>query len=306
MEERRSRTTVQYQNISSWDDGSATDASVYQVLTLTRVGDSVDWVLMLIFAIVSMSVLWRWLGVFTTATQLSSTSFAPSSPPSSALQMSSRLMVLELLLSTAFDLFIDLQRFAAVDSWMRFVWLALCPTLFFVLLPKTVSGWWCGWWYCCCVGPFRFDVCPSDGDRFLWLWLSVDFECVDPLPLPLCFAVDWTFNFTIWVESGARCGAFCDDNDEVKLRRLPSSSLPLGHMVESNTSIEFVMAWSQRQQSRNSSIVTTPSWFRSIFWRFSIWCATNLWNENKRTINYLLGGQRQLHKVSEADENKAT
>ena len=310
--DRKTRKKVQYQNITPCDDvGNDTVESVYQVLTLTRVGDSADWVLMLLLATVSTSILWRLLGVFVTAAQLSVSSSTSST--SSALQMSSRLMALELLLSTAFDLFIDLQRFAAVDSWMRFVWLALCPTLFFVLLPKTVKGWW---WYCCCccwlccfvVGPFLFKFSPNDGDNFLWLWLSYNFDFVDSLPL--CFDIEWTFNFTGWLEIGSWTfccccrwcsffsGSFCVD--EVSFFRLPSdSSPPLGHMVESKTSIEFVIAWSHRQQSRNSSIVTTPSWFLSIFW-----------NEKREQKSYKL--HVMLHKIlasrypSRGDGNKVT
>lgn len=280
---KKEKKEVQYQNITPCvDDGRETVDSVYHSFTLTSVGDSVDWVLMLMF--VSISMLWRLFVTPATTTQLSSSSSTSSSSSSSALQMSSRLMALELLLSTAFDLFIDLQRFAAVDSWMRLVWLALCPTLFFVLLPKTVKGWL--WWFgccccCCVVGPFQFDFSPNDDDKFLWLWLSYNFDFVDSLPL--CFSAEWTFNFAEWLEIGSRsfcfCGrrlclvfwsssrAFCDDNDEANFLRLLSISLsPLGHMVESKTSIEFVMAWSHRQQSRNSSIVTTPSWFLSIFY----------------------------------------
>lgn len=267
--ERRRKHKVQYQKISSGVGGNATVVSaVYHVLTLTNVAGSEEHC-ELVVAMVSASGLWWWFGVFTrVTTQVSSLA---------ASQMSSGLTTLELLLSRASDLFIDLQRFAAVDSWMRFVWLALCPTLFLVLLAKTAIGWrgWWRWWYgCCCVGPLRLEFTPNDGDKFLWLWLSHSFDLVDPLPkIPV---VGWTFNVAeaphdcrcLCSLSGTRLSScvFCDVIDEVKLLRLPSNSLPLGHMVESNTSIELVMAWSHRQQSRNSSIVTTPSWLRSIFY----------------------------------------
>lgn len=181
-------------------------------------------------------------------TQLSA-SFIPP-----LLQMSSRLMVLELLLSTTFDPLIDLQRFAAVDSWMRFVWLALCPALFFVLLPKMFRGWWRCWYCCCCVGPERFECALNDSDKSLWFCLSCKPELDVPLP-------QWIVG-ALRLKLAAQVVG-CSFDWATVLRY----SWPLGHMVESNTSIELVIAWSHRQQSMNSSIVTTPSWLRSIFCR---------------------------------------
>jgi hypothetical protein len=67
-----------------------------------------------------------------------------------------------------------------------------------------------------------------------------------------------------WFSNRLRCWCVCDEDD---------SSMLIGQMVESNTSIELVIAWSHRQQSRNSSIVTTPSLFLSIFYSiaFVLW-----------------------------------
>lgn len=43
------------------------------------------------------------------------------------------------------------------------------------------------------------------------------------------------------------------------------------HIEESKTAIEAEMSSSLRQHSKNSSKVTTPSWFLSIFYKKKIW-----------------------------------
>lgn len=68
----------------------------------------------------------------------------------------------------------------------------------------------------------------------------------------------WGFDFASSSSSSSIVPAASESSREHSL-------LSLGQMVESKTSMEFFIAWSRRQQSRNSSIVTTPSWFLSIF-----------------------------------------
>lgn len=120
---------------------------------------------------------------------------------------------------------IDLQRLAAVDNCMRRIWLALWPTLLRILLPTKLP-------------PVVDDIVLAWGWAFLLLALSVKFLAFGMEWLGECELITWEFPFT------------------------PYSH---GQMDESKTSIEFFIAWSYRQQSRNSSIVTTPSWLRSIF-----------------------------------------
>lgn len=187
--------------------------SVYHVLTLTSVGDSVDCVVLLLALVISSpTLIWQLLSASSSSVVVVA-----------ALSWCVLLMALGLLS-------VDLQRFEAVDNCMRRIWLALWPTLLRILLPANVPLdvavdvlWW-AWWEFILTSSYNFL---AFGMEWLVSWS--------------CDGATWEFPFT------------------------PYSH---GQKDESKTSIEFFMAWSHRQQSRNSSIVTTPSLLRSIFCAF--------------------------------------